>query len=95
MTSIGDKAAHVRRSKQSRPHTCHWTGCDRQVPPGCWGCKTHWFKLPAEIRGEIWDAYTVGQEDDHAKVSKAYLAAARRAEAWIAANYPQTRELPL
>jgi len=47
-----------------------------------WGCKPHWFKLPAAIRRRIWDTYVPGQEvrkdpDDP------YLDAAREARDWV------------
>lgn len=52
-----------------------------------WGCKEHWFKLPANLRRAIWKAYTIGQERGDARVSPEYVAAARAAEEWIARNY--------
>lgn len=85
MTSIGDKAAHVRGAGQTRNHGCHWPGCTRQVPPAMWGCKSHWFKLPAAIRSRIWRAYRVGQEQD-GRPSAEYVAAARAAQDWIRDN---------
>lgn len=84
---IGEKVAHVIRARQTRNHTCHWTGCTKQVPPAMWGCKEHWFKLPANLRRAIWKAYTIGQERGDARVSPEYVAAARAAEEWIARNY--------
>lgn len=51
-----------------------------------WGCKQHWFKLPAAIRGRIWRAYRIGQESNLSLVSGDYLDAADEAEHWIAAN---------
>lgn len=87
MTSIGDKVAHVRAAPQTRRHHCHWTGCDKQVAPAAWGCKRHWFMLPADIRRVIWRTYRVGQESD-GRPSADYVAAAREAQAWIAENHP-------
>jgi len=34
-------------------HTCHWPGCNKEVPPAMWGCKTHWFSLPKRLRDRI------------------------------------------
>ena len=85
MTTIGAKVAHVRAAGQDRKHHCHWPGCDRQVPPAMWGCKTHWYRLPAALRREVWAAYRPGQEDDQ-RPSAAYLDVARRVQRWITEN---------
>lgn len=83
MNKLADKVLHVRRAGQSRQHTCHWPGCERQVPPAMWGCRAHWFRLPKAIRDDIWLTYRPGQEAD-LRPSAEYLDAARRAQAWIA-----------
>lgn len=88
MSAISEKVQHVRRAGQSRDHTCHWPGCERQVPPAMWGCKEHWFKLPSDLRGRIWRAYRVGQEED-GRPSRAYLDVAREAQEWIAKHLPR------
>lgn len=88
MTTIGEKAEYVRRQSQNRRHECHWPGCDKQVPPAMWGCKTHWFKLPRNLRNEIWRCYSPGQEIDLTP-SAEYLAVARRVQEWIAQNGSQ------
>lgn len=77
-----NKYAHVRHAQQTRPHTCHWPGCDKQVPPARWGCTVHWYKLPLSIRNRIWAAYRLGQEES-GDVSPEYLAAAQTAQEWI------------
>ena len=82
---ISGKAAHVRRAGQTRAHDCHWPGCGKQVPPAMWGCRPHWFRLPRPIRDAIWRAYRIGQEED-GRPSAAYVAAARAAQEWIAAD---------
>lgn len=64
-------------------HTCHWPTCNKQVPPKMWGCKKHWFKLPKELRDEIWRTYHPGQEITKTP-SDDYLAAARQVQEWIA-----------
>lgn len=68
-------------------HTCHWTGCDKAVPPAMWGCKTHWFSLPQHIRSQIWLTYKPGQEISKTP-SREYLEAAKAAEEWIRENHP-------
>lgn len=44
------KADYVRAQGQTRPHHCHWPGCDKQVPPAMWSCKPHWFALQQWIQ---------------------------------------------
>jgi hypothetical protein len=78
----GDKVVHVRTAGQSRGHECHWPGCGRQVPPAMWGCKKHWFMLPANLRKRIWWTYRSGQENDM-NPSAEYIAAAKAIQAWI------------
>jgi len=76
------KSDYVLSQSQTRPHSCHWPGCQRQVPPAMWGCRSHWFRLPSEIRMKIWRAYRPGQEKDLSP-SAAYLEAANDAQLWI------------
>lgn len=80
------KANYVRRQPQSRKHTCHWPGCDNQVPPAMWGCRAHWFNLPKRLRDRVWDAYVPGQEA-RMDPSDEYLAVAHEVQEWIAANF--------
>jgi hypothetical protein len=81
------KADYVRAQRQTREHECHWPGCGKQVPPAMWGCKKHWFMLPASLRARIWRAYRPGQEKD-LDVSDEYFAVAREVQRWIATNSP-------
>lgn len=83
--SVKDKAEYVRRQRQTRPHHCHWPGCDKNVPPALWGCRDHWFRLPLLLRNRIWAAYRPGQEKDM-KPSRAYLEAAEAVQKWIKEN---------
>ena len=76
------KADYVKAQKQTRDHHCHWPGCTEQVPPAMWGCKAHWFRLPAVLRAKIWKAYRPGQEKDM-RPSREYLAVALEVEKWI------------
>lgn len=79
------KADQVRAAKQTRAHTCHWPDCTKQVPPAMWGCRTHWYMLPATLRAKVWRAYRPGQEED-LNVSADYLTVADEVQAWIKAN---------
>lgn len=82
---IGDKVRHVLHGSQTRDHHCHWPGCNRQVPPARWGCKPHWYQLPADIRQRIWTSYQIGQEATRTP-SPEYIAAAKAAQDWIRAQ---------
>jgi hypothetical protein len=78
-----NKVNHVMRSSNvDRSHTCHWPGCGKPVKPAMWGCKPHWFMLPANIRLAIWKAYEPGQEISK-NPSEEYLKAAQAAQDWI------------
>lgn len=77
------KADYVRRQFQTRRHHCHWPGCEKQIPPAMWGCSTHWFKLPADLRAGIWATYVPGQEVNGTPSEK-YLEVAKKVQDWIA-----------
>lgn len=87
---MNEKVKYVKSQKQTRNHTCHWLGCDKQVPPALWGCKSHWFKLPSKFRTLIWGYYRIGQEKD-LKPSEGYLRIAKMIDIWIRENYPLTK----
>jgi hypothetical protein len=76
------KHEYVRRQKQTREHSCHWPGCSQQVPPAMWGCRSHWFMLPKNLRDKIWRTYRPGQEVTMTP-SEEYLDAAREVQLWI------------
>lgn len=82
---MSEKAEYVKRQRQDRRHTCHWPGCETQVPPAMWGCKPHWFKLPKRLRDAIWDEYVPGQEQ-RMDPSDEYLDVAIEVQAWIEEN---------
>src|SRR5262249_32918096 len=85
MTTIGQKVDYVKRAGQARNHHCHWPGCEKQVPPAMWGCRKHWYALPARLRSKIWARFRPGQEKPRTP-SREYLDAAREVQEWIAAN---------
>ena len=77
------KADYVRNATEhDGRHTCHWPGCGKAVPPAMWGCKTHWFKLPARLRAQIWATYKPGQEISKTP-SASYLHVAQKVQEWI------------
>jgi hypothetical protein len=85
METVKQKVDYVKRANQTRQHNCHWPGCNQQVPPAMWGCRTHWFKLPKTIRDRIWQEYHSGQEETLTP-SKEYISAAQEAQIWIKEN---------
>lgn len=66
-------------------HHCHWPGCSKEVPPRMWGCSTHWFKLPKQLRDKVWAAYVPGQEINKTP-SESYIAVAKEVQEWIVKN---------
>lgn len=79
---MNEKQAYVTRQGQTRDHTCHWPGCERQVPPAMWGCRSHWNTLPKSLRDKVFDAYVIGQEVTMTP-SKEYIAVAHEVQEWI------------
>lgn len=77
------KADYVKTQRKTRPHTCHWPECGKQVPPAMWGCREHWFRLPQTLRDRIWKEYRPGQEQD-GMPSERYMVVARAVQEWIA-----------
>lgn len=77
-----NKYEHVAAATQTRSHHCHWPGCGKQCKPAHWGCALHWFKLPRDIRNELWCSYRAGQEED-GRPSARYIKAAMAAQLWI------------
>ena len=62
-------------------HTCHYPGCEKEVPPKMWGCKEHWFRLPKQLRDAVWSTYRPGQEIDK-NPSSEYLSVANQVQLW-------------
>lgn len=82
MTDEQAKRDYVKQQKQTRGYTCHWTGCEEQVPPAMWGCRKHWFALPKSLSDKVWATYQPGQEVDLSP-SNAYLAVDDEVEKWV------------
>jgi len=84
--SVGkDGRFEIHAQSATTRHTCHWPGCDKEVPPAMWGCKTHWFSLPKRLRDRIWATYRPVQEITKTPSSE-YIAASREVQQWIAAQ---------
>ncbi len=86
MTNSTEKVAYVKSAtKHDGQHHCHWKGCNKVVPPAMWGCKTHWFMLPANLRARIWATYKPEQEINKTP-SAEYLQIAIKVQKWIQQN---------
>lgn len=84
--SMTAKARHVRQRSGGEPtHQCSWPGCTTMVPVKMWGCRPHWYKLPAVLRNKIWAAYRPGQETD-GRIGREYAEVYREVQEWIAAR---------
>jgi len=68
-------------------HTCHAIGCNIQVPPKMFMCKSHWFALPKSMRDEIWKHYMPGQENSKTPTSE-YINIATKCIDYIREKYP-------
>lgn len=85
MTTIKKKVDYVKKESKRNTtfdHHCHWPDCEESVPPGMWGCKKHWFKLPSSLRAKIWATYEPGQEVSK-DPSETYLAVTKEVQKWI------------
>lgn len=58
-----------------------------------WGCREHWFALPAHLRRAIWRAYRPGEEIDQ-KPSAEYLTVARSVQDWIREHHGPANSVP-
>lgn len=73
---------HLPKLGNVTEHECHWPGCTKVVRGANWGCTTHWFKLPWDLRAKIWNTFTPGQGATLAQ----YEEAERIVQEWIAKN---------
>lgn len=64
-------------------HNCNWPRCPTKVPTDMWGCRTHWYQLPPEIRRPIWRTY-----DPKNPLAPEYVRHFEAAQAWIRENHP-------
>jgi len=76
-TGGGQTAAPKRTS-----HQCHWPGCAVEVSPAQWGCRAHWYRLPAGLRRKVWVAFRPGQEISKTP-SRRYAEIAQEVRDWI------------
>lgn len=52
-------------SERADRKRCASPGCVRQVPVHLLACGPHWYGLPADLRDEIWAAYSAGDTIGH------------------------------
>jgi hypothetical protein len=41
----------------SAPHVCAIAGCGLELPLDRLMCRPHWYRVPAELRTEVWSAW--------------------------------------
>jgi len=67
-------------------HTCHAIGCRIEIPPKLFMCPEHWYKIPQDLRDQVWHHYKPGQEikknpsSSYLSVAKAAIVAVREIE---------------
>lgn len=74
-------------------HTCHWPGCETEVPPAQWGCRPHWYALPKFLRDAIWRHYRARQEISKTP-SNNYIMVARLVQRWVEARQAVITDVP-
>lgn len=62
-------------------HRCSWPGCQLRVQSHLWGCRAHWYQLPAELRQRILRSFVQGQSV--ASWSPEYRSAFEAVQQWI------------
>ena len=81
----------MRRHRGQRPNgaedhpaarTCHWPGCERQIPPHYWACTEHWAALLKRLREHVARAYRPRQEIDK-QPSREYIQTAQEVHHWM------------
>lgn len=80
------KLAYLHTQGQTRAHTCHWPGCEAQMPPALWGCEPHWAQIPLDLQSKLFAAYCPGQEnwrEGAERPSPAYVEVAMEVRQWI------------
>ncbi len=71
--------------KHDRDHKCPWPRCPIVVSARLWGCRAHWFALPAPIRKRIFAARHPWSIESEDTPSYEYRAALTAAAHWIEA----------
>lgn len=66
----------------ARMHVCRWPGCSQSVSTKWWGCKSHWFMLPAYLRKRIYLTTAPGQACGERSPAE-FAEADRAAQNWI------------
>jgi hypothetical protein len=58
----------------SQTHTCPVPTCPTTISNYLVMCKTHWYRVPLDLRNRLWDEVVPGQLDGTVSPSDAYLA---------------------
>jgi hypothetical protein len=70
-------------------HRCSWPGCTLRVDPHLWGCRVHWFRVPADLRRELQRHFVPGQSVSTWTIG--YRAAFEAVERWITEQSERAR----
>lgn len=60
---------------------CNWSSCNQKIEDKMWGCKYHWFKLPAFLRNKILAVSNIEE----------YIIINDEVQKWIKEHYPETK----
>jgi hypothetical protein len=64
-------------------HECPWPGCGSRVAREQWGCRNHWYRLPKNLRDQIWRGWRNRQRTGDLTE---HMEALHAADEWIEAN---------
>lgn len=62
-------------------HRCAADGCAKIVPSADLMCRTHWFKVPKDLRARVWAGYHAGMGPEYDVAVAAAVDAVRAREA--------------
>jgi hypothetical protein len=60
------KPQPARHPVEDTTHECPAPRCKARVVRDMFACRSHWFLLPADLRGRIWRAWRSGDFSEHA-----------------------------
>ena len=64
-------------------HRCAAHGCQHDIPLKLLMCNDHWRRVPAKLRGTVWDTWRRLKRQPSALAAQAYHAAVRDAVAAV------------
>lgn len=61
-------------AREDTTHECPAPWCDRRVPQTMFACRADWYRLPQELRNDIWAGYR--DQSDGGEAHRLAMAAA-------------------